>query len=92
VTSSNEAGFFKVLPRNEGAALCDARELHGYTPWYFNLAGVEYAHAWKYLMNTQKQNHIPKSDYLKLLKIYTNHRRLDIAYAPENMEKWNMGG
>jgi len=46
-----EAGFFKVLPRKEEAVLCDARELHGYTPWCFNLAGQEHAQAWKYLMN-----------------------------------------
>jgi hypothetical protein len=64
----DEAEFFKVLPRKENALLCDARELHGYTPWCFNLAGVEYARAWKYLMNpahfyapfgpvTAEQNH-----------------------------------
>ena len=46
-----EATFFKVLPRQEGAQLCDARELHGYTPWYFDLAGSAYAQAWQYLMN-----------------------------------------
>ena len=46
-----EAEFFKVLSRKDDAVLCDARELHGYTPWCFNLAGPEYARAWKYLMN-----------------------------------------
>ena len=47
-----EAGFFKVLSRNETATLCDARELHGYTPWSFNLIeSAEYARAWKYLMD-----------------------------------------
>jgi len=47
-----EAGFFKVLPRKEEAILCDARELHGYTPWCFNLADdAEYSRAWQYLMN-----------------------------------------
>ena len=47
-----DAGFFKVLPRNEEALLCDARELHGYTPWCFNLIeDVEYTRAWQYLMN-----------------------------------------
>ncbi len=45
------AGFFKVLPREEGQILCDARELHGYTPWCFDLAGTEYAQAWKFLMD-----------------------------------------
>jgi len=47
-----DAAFFKVLPRTDDAVLCDARELHGYTPWYFNLAGeAEYTRAWKFLMN-----------------------------------------
>ena len=49
---NKETGFFMVLSRNEGSTLCEARELHGYTPWCFNLAGVEYAQAWKYLMDT----------------------------------------
>jgi len=48
----DEAGFFKVLPRYGNALLCDARELHGYTPWCFNLVDDEkYAGAWKYLMD-----------------------------------------
>ena len=44
-----EAQFFKVLPRGK-TTLADVRELHGYTPWYFNLpdpdksVGVETAH------------------------------------------------
>jgi len=47
-----EAGFFKVLSRNENAVLCDARELHGYTPWKFDLVGPEFAGAWKFIMDT----------------------------------------
>ena len=31
------AEFFKVLPRGTNTSLADARELHGLTPWYFNL-------------------------------------------------------
>ena len=47
-----DADFFKVLPRKESSTLCDARELHGYTPWCFNLLGeAEYDQAWKYLMD-----------------------------------------
>ncbi|MDR1815031.1 MAG: hypothetical protein LBR18_09335 [Tannerella sp.] len=46
-----EAQFFKVLPRTENGLLCDARELHGYTPWYFNIADEKYATAWRFLMN-----------------------------------------
>jgi hypothetical protein len=49
----NEAEFFKVIPKKADAGLCDARELHGYTPWYFNLAGEKYAVAWKFLMNPE---------------------------------------
>jgi len=48
-----EADFFKVLPRKEGARLCDAREQHGYTPWCFNLVeDTKYAQAWKYLTDS----------------------------------------
>jgi hypothetical protein len=44
-----EARFFKVLPRAPGARLAATRELHGYTPWYFDLPGKEYAVAWRQL-------------------------------------------
>ena len=49
------AKFFKVLPRGEGAELVDVRELHGFTPWYFNLPdkGKGYEVAWKQLMDPQ---------------------------------------
>jgi len=42
------ARFFKVLPR-EGGALVSVRELHGYTPWYFDLpeGGKGYEEAWE---------------------------------------------
>jgi len=50
----DDAGFFKVLPRSENAVLCNARELHGYTPWCFNLIkDKKYACAWKYLMSPE---------------------------------------
>lgn len=45
------AGFFKVLPLT-GAQLCDARELHGYTPWFTGLAESRNEVAWKYLMDS----------------------------------------
>jgi len=50
-----EAQFFKVLPRGEGARFADVRELHGFTPWYFNLPGPGkgYEVAWKHLMDPQ---------------------------------------
>lgn len=44
------ASFFKVIGRNSGAVFCPARELHGYTPWFFNLPDQAYSKAWKFLM------------------------------------------
>jgi hypothetical protein len=48
-----EAQFFKVLPKRDGAGLCDARELHGYTPWYLHLADESCAGAWQFLMKPE---------------------------------------
>lgn len=108
--------------------MADARELHGYTPWYFGLPDPEQAIAWRQLMdpagfyapyglttaerrhpkfalsyqghecqwngpswpyatsvtltalanllNGPPQDHISKSDYLNLLKIYARSHRL----------------
>jgi hypothetical protein len=49
----DDAKFFKVLPRGGQAKLVDVRELHGFTPWYFNLPekGNGYEVAWKQLMD-----------------------------------------
>jgi hypothetical protein len=47
------AEFFKVLPRGAGSKLADVRELHGFTPWYFNLPDARFAVAWKQLMDPQ---------------------------------------
>ena len=47
------AQFFKVLPRGPEAALRDVRELHGYTPWYFNLPEARFDSAWRQLMDPQ---------------------------------------
>lgn len=33
--------------------LAEVRELHGYTPWYFNLPDPEFAVAWKQIMDPQ---------------------------------------
>jgi hypothetical protein len=51
----DEAAFFKVLPRDEGAALVDVREQHGFTPWYFELPppGKGYEVAWRQLLDPQ---------------------------------------
>ena len=40
-----QAGFFKV--RHENGALSDARELHGFLPWMFDLPGPEKGTAWR---------------------------------------------
>lgn len=46
-----EARFFKVLPRVDHPTLSDARELHGYTPWYFNLPDPDQSDAWSQLLD-----------------------------------------
>jgi len=48
-----DARFFKVLPRGDQATLVDVRELHGFTPWYFDLPepGKGYEVAWRQLMD-----------------------------------------
>ena len=47
------AQFFKVLPRQPDAVLTGVRELHGYTPWYFNMPDAQYAVAWGQLTDPQ---------------------------------------
>ena len=47
------AEFFKVLPRGTNTSLAAVRELHGLTPWYFNLPDARFAGAWKQLMDPQ---------------------------------------
>ena len=48
----SSANFYKVRPRHLNALLCSSRELHGYTPWFFNMPDPENNIAWKYLMDT----------------------------------------
>jgi hypothetical protein len=47
------ASFFKVRPKGLAAGLCKSRELHGYTPWYFDLPDTKYSEAWRYLMDPE---------------------------------------
>lgn len=42
-------GFFETLPINSDT-LVGVRELHGYTPWYFNIPEDKHSSAWKYLL------------------------------------------
>ena len=46
--------FFKVLPRDpksNDSKLVDVRELHGYTPWYFNLPSINKSIAWEQVLD-----------------------------------------
>ena len=45
-----QAQFYMVLPRGQ-STLANVRELHGYTPWYFNLPDAEQSVAWRQLMD-----------------------------------------
>jgi hypothetical protein len=48
-----KAQFFKVIPRGKPELTqSDARELHGFTPWYFNMPDNKYAVAWQQLRDT----------------------------------------
>ena len=47
----NDAQFFKVLPRGKDTRLADVRELHGFTPWYFNLPDSDKSAAWKQIVD-----------------------------------------
>jgi len=47
-----DAQFFEVIPRG-GETFSDVRELHGFTPWYFNLPDPAYAVAWRQAMDPQ---------------------------------------
>lgn len=42
---------FSILPA-DSVALVDVRELHGYTPWYFNIPDESHAVAWKFVTDT----------------------------------------
>jgi len=46
----DKAKFFKTLPRGKDT-LVGVCELHGYTPWYFNLPDQDYEQAWERLMD-----------------------------------------
>lgn len=46
----DKAKFFRTLPRDKDT-LVDVCELHGYTPWYFNLPDPGHEQAWERLMD-----------------------------------------
>ena len=80
-----DAQFFKVLPRGDNSQLVDVRELHGYTPWYFNLPDKVkgYAVAWKQLMD-------PKGFYAPFGPTTTEQRHpgFRISYTGHECQ-WN---
>jgi hypothetical protein len=76
------AQFFKVLPRGK-SSLVDVRELHGFTPWYFNLPGIEKSVAWKQLMD-------PKGFYAQFGPTTAEQRCPEFAVAYVGHEcQWN---
>lgn len=48
-----QAEFYKVIPMNGQMNFSYARELIGYTPWFYNLPPDEYSVAWKQLLNSE---------------------------------------
>jgi len=79
-----EAMFYKVIPMNYGNRFSDARELHGYTPWYFNIPNEGKAAAWKYLMDP---NHFHAGGY-GLTSAEQSHPLFKIAYTGHECQ-WN---
>ncbi len=78
-----DAQFFKVLPRGENASLSDARELHGYTPWYFNMPDASKSVAWKQLMD-------PKGFYAPFGPTTAEQRHPGFAVSYQGHEcQWN---
>lgn len=78
-----DAQFFKVIPRKPDAVLSDARELHGYTPWYFNLPDKDKVTAWKQLMD-------PKGFYAPFGPATAEQRHKQFAISYQGHEcQWN---
>jgi hypothetical protein len=77
------ASFFKVKSRTANSSLCDARELQGYTPWYFNMPDARYSTAWKYLVD---------SSYFKApygpTTVARNHPGFKLSYQGHECQ-WN---
>ncbi len=78
-----KAQFFMVLPRGEDTQLSDARELHGYTPWYFNIPDTDQSVAWKQLMD-------PKGFYAPFGPTTAEQRHPGFAVSYQGHEcQWN---
>ena len=84
-----DAGFYKVAPRNRDANVpltpADVRELHGYTPWYFDalIPPSEYGVAWNQLAD-------PDGFYAPFGPTTTEQRHPGFRVAYEGHEcQWN---
>jgi predicted GH43/DUF377 family glycosyl hydrolase len=77
------AQFFKVLPRGDDTRLSDVRELHGYTPWYFNLPDADKSIAWNQIMD-------PRGFYAPFgpTTAEQRHPKFTIAYQGHECQ-WN---
>ncbi len=76
-----QARFFKVL--NTDGKLADVRELHGYTPWYFNMPDPGYEAGWKELMD-DKGFHAPYGP----TTAERRHPRFTVSYEGHECQ-WN---
>ncbi len=75
--------FFKVLPRRPNATLAEARELHGYTPWYFDLPDPDKLGAWRQVMD-------PRGFYAPYGPTTAEQRSAGFRIAYEGHEcQWN---
>jgi hypothetical protein len=83
------AQFFKVAARQPATTgdtrlvLADVRELHGFTPWYFNLPDPAFAIAWKQVTDT--------NGFLAPFGLTTaeqRHPRFTVAYQGHECQ-WN---
>lgn len=78
-----QAQFFKVLSRTGESRLSDARELHGFSPWYFDLPDADYSVAWKQVMD-------PKGFYAPLGLTTAEQRHPQFALSYQGHEcQWN---
>jgi len=78
-----QAQFFKVLLRGKDTRWSDAREEHGYTPWYFNIPDPDKAVAWKQIMD-------PLGFYAPFgpTTAERRHPKFDVAYTGHECQ-WN---
>ncbi len=78
-----DAQFFKVIARGENKPQANVRELHGLTPWYFNLPDPQFSVAWKQVMD-------PKGFYAPfgLTTAEQRHPQFALEYANHECQ-WN---